>query len=75
MRIVLGEYLLLGIAAGIAGIIITVIVTRVLAPELSGIGTVLLVGFASLIVLGLGASIPPARRAANIDPVHSMNSF
>ena len=81
MRIVLGEYLFIGIAAGVAGIGLTFILTSLILPmisDLSGIylqSGVLSLGFFSLIALGLAASFLPARRAANIDPVQSINTF
>ena len=81
MRIVLGEYLFIGVAAGIAGIGITFLQTSFILPALSDLSVIsvqagtLALGFLSLVVLGIVASFLPARRAANIDPVQSINSL
>jgi putative ABC transport system permease protein len=81
MRIVLGEYLFLGIGAGLAGIFATTLFAFFALPGLSGVtgvrfdAGVLGIGFLALIALGISASFLPARRAANIDPVQSINSF
>jgi putative ABC transport system permease protein len=81
MRIVLGEYLFIGIASGIAGIGITLGMTYFVLPGLFGFAGTHLdlpslgIGFLSLLALGLSASFLPARRASNIDPVESINSL
>ena len=79
--IVLGEYLILGIVAGFVGISATLAIARPLASSLPGLPAitvdfrVLAIGFLSLVILGLLASLMPARKAAGIDPVRSINSL
>lgn len=75
MRIVLGEYLFLGALSGIAGICATIVFAILLLPGVGLDSMVLGAGFLLLIALGILASFLPARRAANIDPVQSINSF
>jgi putative ABC transport system permease protein len=83
MRIILGEYLFLGFIAGLIGIGTTLVFVLLLLPRFPGIGAITMypdfrvfaVGMAALIILGLTASFLPAKRAAGIDPVQTMNSF
>ena len=83
IRIILGEYLLIGIVSGLIGIGATLAFTLILLPQLPGTGAAAIVpdirvlglGFSALILLGITASFLPAGRASNIDPVQTINSF
>jgi ABC-type antimicrobial peptide transport system permease subunit len=77
-RMVLRDGLVLAGLGSIAGVLLFLALSRALAALLYGVGArdplTLLAVTLALAVVGLAASWIPARRAARIDPLHSMRA-
>ena len=78
VRLVVAEGMRLAIAGGLAGVVGALLVTRLMARMLYGVGPSDAATFAATTALLLGvaafASWVPARRATRIDPLHALRS-
>ena len=83
LRIIQTETLIVSLAAGVLGSLLSFVIANSLLPVATGLTRsqislppwMTLVGMSALVVVALGASLRPALRASRIDPVESIQQL